>query len=509
MDHVFHTRANLHARSHIADMKTISICRTIMQCVLLITSRDWVLFKTRDGRSWHSTTFANNTAGRKALIHTLNATGTSSLSVLIDIVEEELRVEILPALTRRDRNTLVKKKCRRMFNNTSHWHYRWQGRTADGQAIALCTALGNSTLLDQLLHTLRDGGTALRGISSPALLAETLPMSRAMQARAVLVVGLHTSGLRITLLVNGMLKASRLTEIQKEKEDIPTLCKQIEKMIQYLLGQRLIIADNPLVVWVSGSKGFAEQVAASYLEQRLLPCQFAATLSGEGDRCYPEATRVEHWYVSWLASHPVNHYARRQDTASYRALRTRRWVNGTGLGLSFASAVYTGYLMMAGLFLAKQSDVIEERIPRYTHLIDEARITMPQLPHSAEALRDDMERLAAWRRVSLSTADILQFLSKVLNKHDDIQLMSLQWSQTNENRGYTVVLDATLSSFDGNYQKALTTIKGFVHALEQDPMSRVVQFLREPFSGNLDTVLRGNTNDSAHVPLSFRLSIAL
>lgn len=480
----------------------ISLPRSSSEPVLLLSAEALVLFTRGSDSALAGCLFDNNPDGQKQLCQYLAAQLPITLRLLVDIAEEEFRSQELPRLRWADCRRLARKKCRQGFNKASHHHWHWQPPGAGGQRRMLCAALCNPPLLQGWLNALHDCGAAVRSISSPALLTTRLPLP---EAPALLVLGLHSSGLRASLLLDGQLRLSRLLKMRPGERDIPSLCRQLEKMILYLRGQRLLGTGVTPGVCILAAGALPGQVAAHYRQQQdAAPCLFVEAPAD----ALPEGTLAETRYVEQLVQTPVDHYARQEDTRVWRAGQGTRLVHGVGLGLLFAAALYAGHQALAGRILTQQGQAIGERIPAYTRLDSQSRQTLPPLPVTAHTLRDNMQRLAAWRQPGPRAAQILQLLSRALRGHGAIRVQTVRWTQQPDptRAGAQVVLEAALPDFDGDYQAAMGAVRNFAGQLRQDPASRSVQFLRQPFIA--EDKLRGRANDMTR-PVQFSLLIQL
>lgn len=494
----------------------ISLPRSSSEPVLLLSTEALVLFRRGRGGALSGFLFDNDPGGQEQLCRQLAAQLPITLRLLVDIAEEEFRSQELPRLQWADCRRLARKKCRQLFSKASHHHWRWQAPETRGQRRVLCAALCNPPLLQGWLDALRDCGAAVRSISSPALLTTRLPLPA---APALLVLGLHSGGLRASLLVDGQLRLSRLLRMRYGERDIPALCRQLEKMILYLRGQRLLGAGTAPSVCLLAAGALPGQLAAHYRQQEgAPPCRFVEAPAD----ALPEGPLAETRYAEQLAQDPVNHYARREDTRVWRAGQKTRWIHCAGLGLLFAAALYAGHQALAGRILTQHGQAIGKRLPAYSRLDSLARQTLPPLPVTVHVLRDNMQRLAAWRQPGPRGAEILQLLSRALREHGAIRVQTVRWIQQHDparpdphdphdphdpgRAGAQVVLEAALPDFDGDYQAAMGAVRNFAGRLRRDPASHSVQFLRQPFIA--EDKLRGRANDVTR-PVQFSLSIQL
>lgn len=218
--------------------------------IILAGNANFTVWKRADG-AWHALAGAQpyDDSGYAFLAGLAQSHARAVWRILLDQVEEEFQLEVLPALGRSDTKALLARKLEQQFRGTP---YRIatpvKRRQADKSAGFLLSALTRREVLDQLLAILLDARCVLAGIHSLAMLLQVWQKKLAASHPHSLLLGEFVPGqVRQTYCQHeGLLFSRQALLVQKGHAD--ELANEIRRTRQYLTTLRQMARDDVLEV---------------------------------------------------------------------------------------------------------------------------------------------------------------------------------------------------------------------------------------------------------------------
>lgn len=172
--------------------------------------------------------------------------------ILVDVIEEELRREIIPRLRGTNREVVLERRLGRLFPGTPLRRAVSQGRDPKGGERFLFSGLTKPTLVTPWLQALQETGHLIAGVWSVQLLSRQLLRELTARSENALLMGLHSGGLRQTFFYRGRTMISRLTPVAgRTHEELPQLLHQeADKSRWYLNSLRLLPADGIVDLYI-------------------------------------------------------------------------------------------------------------------------------------------------------------------------------------------------------------------------------------------------------------------
>ncbi|MEO5354042.1 MAG: GspE/PulE family protein [Magnetococcus sp. XQGC-1] len=163
--------------------------------------------------------------------------------VLVDVIEEELRAEIVPKLLGSNRRELLERRLRRFFRMTPYRRAVSQGEVGEGERI-LFSGLVNPDLVRPWMDCLLANRTPVVGIWSVQLLGRRLLRMISRRSERALLVSLHSGGLRQTFFLQGRTQISRMTPMVMQDQDalLVAIRSELLKTRGYLQSLRILHA---------------------------------------------------------------------------------------------------------------------------------------------------------------------------------------------------------------------------------------------------------------------------
>ena len=267
--------------------------------------------------------------------------------IIVDAVEEEHTLEDLPALSMRDRTSLVKKRLLQKYRDQPYrtWrHFADLGEKPTGinalvnkrRTSVRLSALRSDAVLHPWITLLERHGAKVACLQSASLLAEAaLKKINIKPAEATgLMVSLQPGGLRQTLLVDGKLRFSRLAKFSVEP-DLQSLAVELNRTVQYLNMSQILTREK-------------------------MEVNFQMWLFDAGLQDIPAIRTLVVHHVSSESLHWITN----EDIGAFKAvLPDRSRIAGIAVWARFAnvSAVSSGY-QSPTLFVYRRADVLRRRL---------------------------------------------------------------------------------------------------------------------------------------------------
>ncbi|NGZ05941.1 MAG: hypothetical protein G8237_06245 [Magnetococcales bacterium] len=460
---------------------------------LCITNHHLVLHPVEGAEETTPTLFAlsDGVKGFRAHLETWHDRPT--FHILIDLTEEELKLEQIPHLNPLTRARMLENRANRLLRNTPFRHVTYLGRdpTDPARDNVLFSGLNDTEdLLLPWLETLRTLHFPLAGIwSIPLLTPRIFKEHMDPKQTDVLLLSINSGGLRQTFVQQGQMLVSRLSRLplQAPEEDlVPFLHGEIVRMQGYLVSQRLYTWNNPLHVHVlCGATLFAllEQgprdvgsyhihpLAAETLAKRI---HVKAPLeSGRMDRLFGQAV------IAWSLP---NHYARPEDLVLFSTRKLERKLN-------WAAAILFAVSVLVCLFFFWQGRTLRDQQPDLSRQAEEiqratGRSANRHTPQEGRRIIAAVQWAEQLEKHALDPRDALAALGELLTRHDHLILENLEWQTRNE-------LTAETSAPRGNRAPGKPgtssspaqqlVIVGRVEPFQslKEALSRVEQFMRD------------------------------
>lgn len=186
--------------------------------------------------------------------------------VLVDVIEEEMKGEVIPRLRRGERQGVLQHRLERLFAGTPYRRAVSQGSGPEGEQI-LFSGLVNPGQVTPWLERLEKLQVSLAGIWSQQLLMRGLLQKIDHSSERALLVVLHSTGLRQTFFVRGRTRISRMTPVALTPDgmvDGDGIIHELQRTQRYLVSLRILGRGDPFDLFYLG--GGVSQALASRLE---------------------------------------------------------------------------------------------------------------------------------------------------------------------------------------------------------------------------------------------------
>lgn len=509
--------------------------------VLYLSIDRLVVFHGRAREPIRPFLFEVTTAGQQHFGRYLRESPPVTTILLVDLVQEEYRQDLIPHLSARDRQALLVRKHQQYFHDTPYFHTAVQGRNPEGRRDdrVLYTALTNPALIRPWVRLLLDHKVPLAGICSPPLLLNRLlPHLPGMPAQRLVVSMQSISGLRQTFFHGDTLQVSRLVDMSfcRMEKCLARIPEEIAEMVRYLQVSRLVQYDRDLsVCYLADSTTLRElqaRLAGSdnirhyFVDVGELSLQLGVAHRVTGPFC-------EQVLLHLLRTrHTPNYYATHDEMRYCRRRRMNRLAHGAGVGVISASLLWGCWNYVEGRAYRSHALEMTRQAAFYEQWDTTVRQALPPLGVTAQELKTVADLDADLRQQRSEPWPILRWLSTVLDQHPSIQLDEIVWNAlagTEENDSrvgdkqiadsdpdiqgqesvkplQSVVLHGSIPAFDGDYRRALEAIEAFTTDLEDNKEVYDLSTLSLPLNVASDASVEGS---AAALPGPARFAIRI
>lgn len=497
----------------------------------------------RNGKLGACRVFRNDAQGFEAFDRFLAQLRNVPAHVLLDVVEEDYRFEMLPHASGRDRSELLERRLRQLYRNTPYCGALLQGRDTgkrrDDQYLFF--ALLNPDLLDVWLSPIRDHGLPVAGVYLLPVVAEHVARKLVPESGNVLLVARHPSGLRLSFFRDGKLRVSRLTQIEgaDAQRHVAEFTEEIANTRLYLHALRVMTLDEQLAVVAldrDGSlEGLEQAVTHDVSNAHAVVLGTAEFAQRIGVPAAVVADEPDALYLHLLASQPLHgNLAPEPVTEQFHIYQLRRALYAAA---GIAGVVSLGWLGLNAYQiydLHSQQAHATAQAADYQRRYQEVTRQFPASPTSADNLVAAVQVAERLRSSKRTPEPAMALLGRVLGQYPNVRLKAMGWKYATRDydnaagqrrpeaqtpspntpgapaRRQSAFIEAEIYPFNGDYRTVLDAINDFAERLRKEPAVAEVKIAALPLNVSPTMALSGsaseNTVRATNAP--FRLNIA-
>lgn len=441
------------------------------------------------------------------------------ISMVLDLVDEDLQVEYMPSLLPWEKQALQKRlKTKWQQKGVLSQRFIWTGQkqkndSGRNEELVITALLYPFKPLQNLIAQLIEQNSLLVGIYSAAFLlkrffekevARQLKLKRAQKLAPIMLIARMTPRhYRQCFFYQGQLRLTRMVELENkpytEQQIIEFLATEAKLATRFIYNQKILpfgAAFNFVILdHMDGENQQAHWEAfdqvGSVISNKWNPAQnFFDVLNiidqvsmPSDDLCFGHALLADQLFSSWFASFYQYDYI-----AKINALRALR----SGLYLS------AGALTLAALFslinVGLQTNFWQKKAQLYQTNIQALSIHRKQLTDqvSDRILADDMQSTVEFSRdlkalISARPYGLdFELIAHSLAQHPNVKLQALSWQPKNKTDDTLVSfrLRAWVTGFNSEYKTMTEVLNAFVSDLESQPAVKKLDLVQKPFNEN-------------------------
>ncbi|MES2406041.1 MAG: hypothetical protein V4528_01805 [Pseudomonadota bacterium] len=477
--------------------------------------------------------FNADDSGRRAFAAKLQMYKGSPVSVMVDSVDEDYRLETLPHVIGSARREMLERRLRQVTRNALFSAAWPQGRENSERRDDryLFISLNNHDAARAWLDLLHLHGVHLAELTVVPAVSHILLQRLKPAEPLVMIVSEHSGGLRLSYFERGNLRFSRLTAPESMADGHALdIASEINKTDLYLNSQRLMPRDAQLAVYVlDPDNHYAALCREINTDNKNLVCQVIgsaalAKLAGVDETLLQHSADIS--YLAMLGrDHTAVNLAPPAYTRGYTQLLLRHNLYTGAFAVLLAALLVSGYLFLRQHDLEQQRLATQDRIRQQAGLYRAVQQALPRTPTSPHNLQRVVETARALYAAPQPISDFNR-ISRALEVAPDIAVLRLHWIDHDSADTATPTLsipgkntvpvsraiyfEGEVSPFQGDYKSALGRIDHFIAALRSDPAVMEVQTLALPINTDPATTLNETQLNSANAPNArFKLKILM
>lgn len=501
--------------------------------VLCATNNRLLAGKWRFGKLLSHQLFRNDPQGHEDFGRYLQKHEGTKIYLLVDVVEEDYRLETLPHTMGNARRELINRKLNQIYRGTpyraAHFINREPLKRKDDRF--LFAALTYGELLQPWIEGLQAHQMPLVGIYLLSMVSQHFVRRLKIGDPHLLLTERLSCGLRQTYLHNGRLRISRLVPYTAEAGNSFSYFNvtETEKARLYLISQRYIGRDTPLTVLVPSYQENSQTLCRDIEHEHGLICKtIDLEKLAQSYKLDPVLLRdnPELLHMQLVASGTV------PDNLAPGALGKHHRLNVIRQSINAASAI----VVLLGL--AASAVFFKHGYDNRTHTEQAALATVHQQQLYEEVAKDfpvtpipasDLQTVVVLETAIMQNASLpgraMQVISKAVSASPEIDINRLAWMLSNDadprdgdkaggpavtnaansvpvsfvpdsNYLYEVAfVDGEIRRFTGDYRAALDSVNRLMERVKADEAVAQVDVLQAPVNVSSYSNLQGSTTD--------------
>lgn len=448
---------------------------------------------------------------------------------VVDVIEEEFRIETIPHVTGSDHINLLERKAGAIFRNMAYTSAQVIGREKQGRCDdkIIFSALGNSDVLERWHKVTKEAKVPLVGIYSVPMLTGMLIKKFKIRHPNTLFLSIQDGYLlRQSFFKKGKLKLSRLTRLKESGDNdfLKIIHNELDKSKRYLERAKLIDFNQPMEIYIltEGEQLDSLKIGCSSTENinyHFLDINDVAVKLGLKQTL--SANESEWCYASMLNSQkPKGNYARLKERAYFSQFKLRKVIVGVSIVWAVGMTLWGGMDIYSGQSLAIKTAQIEADSRMFSAELVVKDIAYPGLEYEPHVMRATVEADHQLKIHKPNALRSLMVIGSSLRKHPNVTLDQVKWkivgdeSMDDQEANGVVIETATingrLKEFPENYHAAFNQVDALLESLRSNSQIASARALSLPLDVDPNSTLIGESRNLSDIqPATFELEIRL
>lgn len=450
--------------------------------------------------------------------------------ILVDIPDEEFKLDTIPHVVGGDKRALLGRKLSRHFRNVDYTYTEVQGRESGGRRDdwVLFSCLTNKTILEPWIELFLKYKVPVAGIYSVALLARNLlPHLEHGSGNNLIVSFERNAGLRQTYCKDGEFKFSRLVKAPRfgTASYAPFVIDEIQKMLRYLRSMRQVTVEQETHIQLLGDHallGELRQVCedSEGIRYHFVPLQdLSARIGMKAEYIDPFAETIFIYLL--LDKRPARIYGAGRDISYYQMRRMRNAMLAASLVIVVAGLSWGGLNFMNGISLKQQAISADAKAAFYNDRYAMAREKLPETPVEPAQIKVAVEAMRGLEKYRATPIDMMRTLSAGLQDFPEMQIDEITWVASfdpergtgratpatrdrrrsgrdepqisrGQNHYYQIArIKGHIEPFDGNFRQAIARVNEFSEQFRTQDHVHDVRIITAPLDITPEARLQG------------------
>lgn len=487
-----------------------------MKHILYFAGYRMVLLRWHAGAFRGMAEFEPDAKGFAAFARLLQEEVKKPVKLLVDIIEEDFRLESAPHLFGRDRVAFHRRLANKYFRSYHHVHIEAQERQSAGRRddMVLLSALTNPGLFEPWIEILYKYKIPLQGIYSLPLVGEGLLKTlRAQDKNALIISQQVPSSIRQSFYLKGKLKLSRLAPGGDDTiSNIDVLNEEIERTVRYLENQHYVDIEKKLHIYII-APGTEHEVLSRELrgdnrkEFHILDKDKLAMELGIKSTMPSKYSYSLFAHLLLAGRYRKRHYGTLKNKYYYYHCQARRGMFAAAAFLFSVSLLWSLSLTIDGFLLSLQRQKLVEESGKYAALYKEVISDIGEMDLDVGDIRDAVTAAEKLERYYQATPmEYMQRISKSLQQNPRVEIENIEWVQTGDARhtfGETkksndkrttrrmqggkafryekALVEAQVTDYNDNPRIAIESVNRFIKDVRRNHQDGTVEVIKMPF----------------------------
>ncbi|MFQ5642094.1 MAG: hypothetical protein ACE5FQ_00170 [Thiogranum sp.] len=491
-----------------------------MSRILYLADKSITLFHAARHGASAGGRFTLDEEGYGQLRRALSSPDARPVALLVDLIEEEFREELLPHAYGGDRARLQERQANKLFRTTPFRYSRITGRMKEGRrdSRVLFSALTNRDNVEPLLDLLNELRIPLAGIYSLPLITHHLVRHLAADNGHILVITEQPGeGLRETYVCDNKVLFSRLAPISASSPEdyCRIILDEAHKTHRYLTTLRLIPYGAELEIHALTDSTRADAMRTACADETGIsyhPANLSEIAQRAGFREHPDARISDALFAYLLNTRRVpNHYAtprhlKRLNTWHAQAgLRAAMWL------IAVTAATYSGINVVDGMAMSSEARNVASVAAQVNTNYQQAARQLPVTAEDARAMREAIQLANTLEAHRTDLASLFSLVGNAFERQPNLQLKRFDWFASPDKDAATASQDSArqadrvqnmdnylvshikgkLRHFNGSYVEAHSQIDRLVKWIAERPGVHAVTITRRPLNTQADASIQG------------------
>lgn len=397
---------------------------------------------------WHADAFRGmaefepDAKGFAAFARLLQEEVKQPVKLLVDIIEEDFRLENAPHLYGRDRVAFQQRLINKYFRAYPHVYIEAQERQSRGRRddVVLLSALTNPGLFEPWIEILYKHKIPLEGIYSLPLVGEGLLRTLRARDKSALVISQQIpSSIRQSFYLKGKIKLSRLAPGGDDTiSNIEVLNEEIERTVRYLENQHYVDIEKKLDIYIiaPGTERAMlsrELIGDAGKEFHILDKDKLAFELGIKSSIPSKYSYSLFAHLLLAGKYKKRHYASPQNRYYFYHYQARRGMFAAAAALFSVALLWGVSLFIDGFLLSLQRPGLEAESRKFEALYQEVVDDIAKLDLDVGDIRDAVTAAETLEKYYRATpVEYMQRISKSLQQNSNVEIKTIEWLQTRD-----------------------------------------------------------------------------
>ncbi len=515
--------------------------------VILLGAEKMVAYQWYRGEIINSYLFDTKENGRIQFERYLSESDPETTYVLVDVAEEEFRLDTIPHVYGSDRKAVLDRKKERLFRGADYVYDETQNREAEGRRDdnVLLSSIGETSYVKPWLQLLEKYKYPVVSVTSVALFSKNiLEFLPNRQEKTLLVTMQSVSGLRQSFFQGEDLKISRMVKMPRYGTTPygPIISSEIEKIYRYLNSMRLVSNDEQLNVYFLTEGELLKELKEKLqdtesISYKLIDLNYMAKIANtDFSLKTPFSDKLFAYHL--FKKGAKNAYANPNEVRYSTMRKMRVGMYAASALLLLSSTILSGWFLMNAVSYKQDSMSAIKKTEFYQERFNIAREGLPKTPIEPNDIKTVVEIAGNLEKFKTDPEPILKVIGSSLKMYPQVILENLQWNHSldpndqfqnsravtnlyatipvanyiqnqNSNLYYQIAtFEARIANFNGDFRTAIKTVNDLAEALRSKENIESVTVEEFPMDISSEASLQGSV-EKLEKEAKFTLRIAL